>query len=340
MVRAMKWVTYIFLLPAVFVLGCTHSPYITSSSAPSAASPLSGQVAVASAPERLPQQPQEISAKSQNEKADDMAEDFKEETAAILPLPKSSESNEIDRISADASVTDQEVSDYVEEKGEETKFGIADPFEPFNRAMYHFNDKLYFWVLKPLARGYRMVVPEEARIGVGNFFVNIAFPIRFVNCLLQANFKGAASELGRFVLNTIWGLGGLLDIASHPYIHLAKQDEDFGQTLGVFGLGQGFYINWPILGPSSPRDTLGFAGDLFLHPYYFLVPWDVSLGLRAYERVNDTSLSIGDYESLKQAAIDPYVAIRDFYVQYRQKKVLDRGGQPVPSGAGGQSHLR
>jgi phospholipid-binding lipoprotein MlaA len=326
MVHTMKWFISALLLPAVLVVGCAHSPYATSSSTPSAASPLPQQVAVASGPERLPQQSPEISAKSGDESPNDIKKEVSEETAAISPPPESVESTEIPTTSADASVADQEVLDYVEGEKEEAKVGIADPLEPFNRAMYHFNDKLYFWVLKPVAQGYRKVVPEVARIGVGNFFANITFPIRFVNCLLQVNFRGAASELGRFVINTLWGIGGLLDLASHQDINLSKQDEDFGQTLGVFGLGQGFYINWPILGPSSPRDTLGLVGDIFLHPIYYLAPWDVSLGIRTYEKVNDTSLSIGDYESLKEAAIDPYVAIRDAYVQYRQKKVKDKGG--------------
>jgi phospholipid-binding lipoprotein MlaA len=212
-----------------------------------------------------------------------------------------------------------------EENVEESKANIADPLEPFNRAMYHFNDKLYFWVLKPVAQGYGKVVPENARISVRNFFSNFSFPIRFVNCLLQANFEGAATELGRFTVNTIWGIGGILDPASSNDIHLAKQDEDFGQTLGVYGLGQGFYINWPIFGPSSPRDTAGMVGDLFLHPFTYLTTWDVSVEARTHEKVNDTSLSIGDYESLKEAAIDPYIAIRDAYVQHRLKKVKEKG---------------
>lgn len=341
MVRAMTWFISVLLLPALLSMGCAHSLHAASPSSPSAVSPLPGQAAVASGPEPRPQQSPEISSESGIETPDDIKTELKEEAAAASPPPEPVQSAEMPAASAEAGVTDQEVLDYVEEEdGEGAKAEIADPLEPFNRAMYHFNDKLYFWVLKPVAQGYRTVVPEEARIGVGNFFANITFPIRFVNCLLQTNFTGAAAELGRFVINTIWGIGGLLDIASDPYIRLFKQDEDFGQTLGVFGLGQGFYINWPILGPSSPRDTLGFTGDFFLHPFYFLVPWDVSLGIRAYERVNDTSLSIGDYESLKEAAIDPYVSIRDAYVQYRQKKVRDRGGQSQPSPTGMQSSPR
>lgn len=329
MVCAMKWFISALLLPAVLAVGCAHSPYATSSPAPSTASPLPQpqEVAVASSSERLPPQSPEISAKSGDESPNDVKMEAKKETVAVSPPPESVKSAGMLTKSADGGAADQEVLDYVDEEVEEEKAGIADPLEPFNRAMYHFNDKLYFWVLKPVAQGYRKVVPEEARVGVSNFFANITFPIRFVNCLLQANFRGAASELGRFVINTLWGIGGLLDTASIQGINLSKQDEDFGQTLGVFGLGQGLYINWPILGPSSPRDTVGLAGDFFLHPFYYLAPWDVSLGIRAYERVNDTSLSIGDYESLREAAIDPYVAIRDAYVQYRQKKVKDRGVQ-------------
>jgi len=216
--------------------------------------------------------------------------------------------------------------DVPEKAAEEAKPEIADPLEPFNRAMYHFNDKLYFWVLKPVAQGYGKVVPEVARISVSNFFSNLAFPIHFVNCLLQANFDSAATELGRFMINTLWGIGGLLDLASRKDVNLPKQNEDFGQTLGVYGLGQGFFIIWPVFGPSSLRDTVGLAGDAFLIPYNYLNPWYAGAGIKAYDRVNDTSLRIGDYESLKEAAIDPYVAIRDVYVQYRLKKVKQKGG--------------
>lgn len=223
------------------------------------------------------------------------------------------------------SETEDDYEDYVEEKGQDEKPGIADPLEPFNRAMYHFNDKLYFWVLKPVGQGYRKVVPEKARISVSNFFSNISTPIRFVNCLLQANIGGAATELGRFVVNTTWGVVGLFDPASNDTFNLQEQDEDFGQTLGVYGLGQGFFITWPIFGPSSPRDTIGMLGDSFLQPVNYLEPWEASAGVKAYDMVNGVSLRIGDYEALKEAAIDPYVAIRNAYVQHRLHKVKERG---------------
>jgi phospholipid-binding lipoprotein MlaA len=217
-----------------------------------------------------------------------------------------------------------------EDKGiEQQPITIADPLEPFNRAMFQFNDKLYFWVLKPVAQGYNRVVPEGIRISVRNFFSNVTFPIRFVNCLLQANFDGAAIELSRFTVNTLLGLGGLFDPASSKEMKLVKQDEDFGQTLGVYGVGQGIFLTWPFFGPSTPRDTLGLVGDWFLDPVTYLTPWYVPYGVKSYDRVNEVSLRIGDYEALKEAAIDPYLALRDAYLQYRQNKVKMRGARTV-----------
>ena len=216
---------------------------------------------------------------------------------------------------------------------------IADPWEPFNRAMFTFNDRLYFWVLKPVAEGYSAVVPEPARVSVGNFFSNLRAPIRFVNCVLQANLIGASTELFRFMLNSTIGLAGLFDPAGGEEIGLLRQDEDFGQTLGSYGLGQGFYIVWPFLGPSSPRDTVGSVGDYFAYPLSYLDPWYAWLAVRGYQAINDTSLQIGDYEAIKEAALDPYISIRNAYIQYRQKKVEERGAtipksEPDVPGAG------
>jgi phospholipid-binding lipoprotein MlaA len=214
-----------------------------------------------------------------------------------------------------------EYTDNGKTPSKEERLEIADPLEPFNRAMFHFNDKLYFWMLKPVARGYKEVVPEPARISVKNFFSNLGFPVRFLSCLLQANFSGAAAEFGRFGVNTIWGIGGLMDPASSKELDLQKQDTDLGLTLATYGVGHGFYLVWPVFGPSSPRDTIDLAGRYFLNPLSYITPWYYPLGTKALNVVNATSLSIGDYESLKEAAIDPYVAMRDAYIQYRQKKI-------------------
>jgi len=221
------------------------------------------------------------------------------------------------------SHTQTEAADtvYEEEQIEENEVvRIADPIRPWNTAMYHVNDKLYFWLLKPVAQGYSAVVPEDIRLSVSNFFENLTTPIRFVSCVLQLKMKKAGNELVRFVYNSTAGIGGLADVAKTD-LDIKRHDEDLGQTFGHYGVGQGFYIVWPVLGPSSLRDTVGMVGDWFLDPVYYVNPLEASLGISAYDRVNETSFHIGDYEDLKKAAIDPYVSIRDAYTQHRKKKV-------------------
>lgn len=201
---------------------------------------------------------------------------------------------------------------------------ISDPLEPLNRIFFHFNDKLYFWLLKPLATGYKAVVPQPVRVGVRQFFYNLAFPIRFFNCLLQAKFEGAGIELLRFIVNTTVGAAGFVDVVkdSPTLREYKKYEEDLGQTLGSYGLGHGFYINWPILGPSSVRDTFGLLGDVFLDPVNYMVPrTKYNLSVRSYNGINKTSLAIGEYEDLKKAALDPYVSLRDAYYQYRKNQI-------------------
>ncbi len=201
---------------------------------------------------------------------------------------------------------------------------INDPIEPVNRAFYAFNDKLYFWFLKPAARGYRTVVPETARVGVRNFFYNLAGPVRMVNCALQGKGEEAGYEFVRLFMNTTVGLGGFLDVAGGEAMQLERYNEDLGQTLGFYGMGPSLYIHWPFLGPSSGRDTLGTVGDGFLNPLNYVVPeGGYNAAIRTYERVNETSLTIGDYEDLKRSALDPYVAIRDAYYQHRENSIRE-----------------
>lgn len=198
---------------------------------------------------------------------------------------------------------------------------IPDPLEPWNRAMFTFNDKLYFWVLKPVARGYSAIVPEWGRVRVRNIFQNITMPARFVNNLLQLKINGAGTELLRFVFNTTVGAGGMFDVAKN--IDLKAQEEDLGQTLGVYGIGNGFYLVWPVLGPSSLRDTAGTVGDFFLDPVSYIPDMGLFIGVRSFDYTNETSLHIGDYEDLKESALDPYVSFRDAYFQYRNNKVKE-----------------
>lgn len=228
--------------------------------------------------------------------------------------------------------------DAEEDGGEEDKpaeaAAVEDPLEPFNRAMFTFNDRLYFWVLKPVSRGYNFVVPEDVRISIRNVFRNIAFPVRFVNCLLQANLTCAGTEVGRFIINSTFGIGGLFDVAATEAFNLPRREIELGQTLGVYGWESSVYINWPFIGPSTPRDTIGLTGDVLLDPLAWLQPWYLSLGVAAYYKLNNVSLSIGDYEALKEAAIDPYVAVRDAYIQHRRQFIKkarqEPAGMPAP----------
>ncbi len=208
----------------------------------------------------------------------------------------------------------------IEEEKEEATVQIADPIRPWNKAMYHFNDKLYFWVLKPASKGYSAVIPEDMRIAVGNFFENVTTPVRFVSNILQLKIKNAGNELLRFVYNSTAGVCGLADAAKAD-LGISHQEEDLGQALGSYGIGHGFYIVWPFFGPSSLRDTVGRIGDGFLNPVNYVNPLEASVSITAYDKVNTVSLHIGDYEDLKKSAIDPYVSILDAYLQYRKKKV-------------------
>ena len=230
------------------------------------------------------------------------------------PLPEPSKELE--------EITDDNMEGIAEEEGEEEVVQIADPLYPWNKTMYHFNDKLYFWLMKPLAQGYSAVVPEDIRLSVSNVFDNITTPIRFVSNLLQLKIKNAGNELFRFLYNSTAGVCGFADAAKMDF-DIRKKDEDLGQTLGSYGIGHGIYLVWPFLGPSSLRDTIGKVGDYFLDPVHYINPAETAAGITVYDRVNETSFRIGDYEDLKKSAIDPYVSIRDAYVQHRKKKVED-----------------
>ena len=195
---------------------------------------------------------------------------------------------------------------------------VPDPLEKWNRWMFKFNDKFYFWVFKPAAKGYNAVVPEGGRTAMKNFFYNVTMPIRFINDILQGKPQNAGKELGAFVINSTLGLGGLFEVARKDDPELDTPAEDFGQTLAVYGIGHGAYIVWPIIGPSSVRDTVGLVGDSLIHPASRLIPSTPgSIGAHSYEYFNEGSLRIGNYEDILKASLDPYTAIKDAYIQHR-----------------------
>jgi phospholipid-binding lipoprotein MlaA len=197
--------------------------------------------------------------------------------------------------------------------------GIADPLEKLNRRLFVFNDKLYYWVLKPVATGYKKVLPEKARICLLNAFSNLTGGVRVTNNLLTGRVMEAGLETSRVVVNSTLGIAGLFDVADR--FGLKEQDAGLDQTLGSYGIGTGAYIIWPVLGPSSLRGTVGFIGDSFLHPMPYLLPALPSLGMNVSDRVNNTSLRLGEYEEFMHSAIDPYTAARDAYFQYRMHRI-------------------
>ena len=222
-----------------------------------------------------------------------------------------------------AAAQQQKVEDIDEFSDEyaDTDVMIADPLESYNRIMFTFNDRLYFWVMKPVAQGYGKVIPEPLRIGIRNFFINLSAPIRLLNCLFQGKFSAFGGELSRFLVNSTVGMAGLMDPAS--YDGMKRYDEDFSQTLGFYGMGHGFYFVWPFFGPSSARGTVGLVADYFTEPLTWIFWDDIETGIvvGSGKVVNRTSLTIGTYEDMIKAVLDPYVAVRNAYYQNQLKKV-------------------
>ncbi len=217
-----------------------------------------------------------------------------------------------------ATGDDDDLVDLEDEFADETP-EIADPIETVNRGIFWFNDKLYFYLLKPIARGLRYL-PKPIRQGIDNVFTNISAPIRASNSLLQLKFRATGQEVARFLVNSTVGLFGLFDIAQH--IDLPMSQEDFGQTLGHYGVGPGIYLVLPILGPSTLRDAAGETVDTFLDPLYIHTDTNRDLlAVKSIKTINALSLDQDSYEQVKRSAIDPYAFIKNTYIQHRIKLI-------------------
>jgi len=198
---------------------------------------------------------------------------------------------------------------------------VADPIEPFNRAMFAVNDKFYIWMLEPVATGYSKVLPASIRECIGNFFYNLSEPVRSANCLLQGRFRDAGRTLGRFVINSIFGVFGLADPAGDEF-SIAPVYASFGETLSVWGIGDGFYLVVPLVGPSTLRDFSGVVVDGVAATTY--MPWNddtlTTTTVQGIRTVNRASLHLGEYEEIKSLSFDAYVAFRNGYYQMRSKQ--------------------
>jgi phospholipid-binding lipoprotein MlaA len=200
---------------------------------------------------------------------------------------------------------------------------VNDPWEGLNRGIFSFNEGVDRWILEPVATGYDFVVPDPVERAISRFFENASFPVVFVNDLLQWKPLAAAQDLGRFALNTTAGIGGFFDPASEVG-WLPDHDEDFGQTLGVWGVPPGPYLVLPLLGPSSPRDTGGLAVDSATLVYPFFLPFYVNIASTAVRTVNQRSRLLETIAEERKAAFDFYAAVRNAYVQSRENEVADR----------------
>lgn len=203
-----------------------------------------------------------------------------------------------------------------------------DPFESFNRSMYKFNDVADRAVIRPVATVYRDYLPDLIQDGIRNFFSNLNDIVVMVNSLLQFKVEQAVVTSYRIVFNTTWGLLGFVEITS--IMDLPKQNEDFGQTLAVWGFYDGPYLVIPLLGPSTVRDTVGLAGDIYVNPLtHGILQEDFQQwGAVVVAYISLRADLLGTTRVVDQAAIDPYIFSRDAFFQYRRNLIYD--GNPPP----------
>ena len=204
-----------------------------------------------------------------------------------------------------------------------------DPWEKWNRKVFNFNESVDNAVLKPVATAYTNVVPQPIRRGVGNFFGNFADAWSAVNNLLQGKFEASVEDVTRVGANTMFGLFGFLDVASE--MGLEHHYEDFGQTLGRYGVGAGAYVVLPVLGPSSVRDAAAIPVDRLASPTTLLDGGGAQLGLTALQIVNTRAGLLGATRVIDDISLDKYTFVRDAYLQRRRSLVFDGDAPETPA---------
>lgn len=204
---------------------------------------------------------------------------------------------------------------------------VSDPLEPVNRGVFWVNDKFDVYMLTPVAKGWDFVAPDRVQTSVSQFFENLRFPIRFLNDTLQGKGRAAGTTLARFVVNSTVGVAGLFDPASRIGLD-ERSDEDFGQTMGVYGIPSGPYLVLPLLGPSSLRDATGGLVDGATSIWPFFVNTWVTVGVRATDAVNERSRVHEEIAEERASAFDWYVFVRDAYLQRRSAQVRDERLEP------------
>lgn len=203
-----------------------------------------------------------------------------------------------------------------------------DPWENWNRKVFAFNEDLDKYVMKPVATAYANVVPQPLRRGVDNFFANAADAWSAVNNVLQGKGQPAFEDVVRFTTNSFFGIAGFFDVASE--LGIPRHKEDFGQTLGVWGFGAGAYIVWPLLGPSTVRDSIGLPLDISVSPSAVINDGRTQVALTALQLINARANLLGASQVLDDIALDKYTFLRDAYLQRRRSLVFDGEDRSPP----------
>jgi phospholipid-binding lipoprotein MlaA len=198
-----------------------------------------------------------------------------------------------------------------------------DPWEKFNEKMFTFNYNLDKYVLKPAAQGYNFVMPDMFQTMIDNAFTNLRMPSRFVNKLLQWKLLDATKEMGRFLINSTLGIGGLFDVARQE-MGLERQRADFGQTLGIWGAPPGPYLVLPFMPPLTVRDGIGTGVDGAINPLYYYIPfWPDALAMKIGDTINDRSLNLDLFQGIEESTVDLYSSVRNGYLQRRNRLIKE-----------------
>jgi len=192
---------------------------------------------------------------------------------------------------------------------------VSDPLESFNRKVYGFNNVLDKTIIRPIAKGYQIIVPELARKGVRNVLTNLTEPVTFVNSTLEGDVHRSVISIWRFAINSSLGIAGIFDVAKDA--GLEHQKRDFGQTQGVYGIGQGAYLMLPLLGPSNTRDAFGRVVDTFIDPFYYVFTTEEVIARNVITGLDARESSLGLIDSINKTSLDPYATIRSLYTQKR-----------------------
>ena len=234
------------------------------------------------------------------------------------------DSNKLDDSSRDLSEPPPSQDTFLTYKELEDPFGtpeedipeLWDPFESHNRFMFNLNNTLYDYFGKHVAKGYRFTLPYDVRVMIKNIITNGTMPVRLLSSLLQGDLDKSGRVIGRFLINSTVGIGGMFDVADQEF-DIKPANENMTQTLGYYNVPSGPYLVLPILGPSSVRNLAGRTADVFVNPTFLLsAPFAVSSGIAAVKKTNETSFLIKTHKDLRENSIDEYISVRDLYQQY------------------------